>query len=93
MKLESLLGRIIRSSGVEDEHIVRLDVVSIYLLQTLSDAGMFAHMCFKGGISLRRIFARRPSRFSMDLDFVDASYEQLTGTGLTAKVFLPGWDC
>jgi predicted nucleotidyltransferase component of viral defense system len=81
---ESLLGRIIRSSGVEDERIVRIDVISVYLLQALSEAGLFDHMCFKGGNSLRKIFARRPSRFSMDLDFVDASYEHLSDTGLKA---------
>lgn len=85
MITESLLGRIIQSSGIEDERIVRLDVMSVYLLQALSEAGMFTHMCFKGGNSLRKIFARRPSRFSLDLDFVDASYEQLTDTGLTAS--------
>jgi predicted nucleotidyltransferase component of viral defense system len=82
---ESLLGRIIQSSGIEDERIVRLDVMSVYLLQALSEASMFDHMCFKGGNSLRKIFARRPSRFSQDLDFVDASYEQLTDTGLTTS--------
>lgn len=81
---ESILGRIIKSSGVEDERIVRIDVISVYLLQALSESGMFNHMCFKGGNSLRKIFARRPSRFSMDLDFVDASYEQISDTGLNA---------
>jgi predicted nucleotidyltransferase component of viral defense system len=81
---ESILGRIIQSAGVEDERIVRIDVISVYLLQALTDAGMFNHMCFKGGNSLRKIFARRPSRFSMDLDFVDASYEQLSDNGLKA---------
>lgn len=84
MIAESLLGRIVHSSGLEDERIVRIDVLSVYLLQVLSDAGMFKHMCFKGGNSLRKIFARRPSRFSVDLDFVDASYEQLSDAGLTA---------
>jgi len=72
---ERILGRIINSSGVEDPSIVRLDVISVYLLQAFNDAGMLDHMCFKGGNSLRKIFARRPSRFSLDLDFVDASYE------------------
>jgi predicted nucleotidyltransferase component of viral defense system len=80
---ESILGRTIQSSGIEDERIVRIDVLSVYLLQALSEAGMFSHMYFKGGNSLRKIFARRPSRFSLDLDFVDASYEHLADTGLT----------
>lgn len=84
MITESILGRTIQSSGIEDERIVRIDVLSVYLLQALSEAGMFSHMCFKGGNSLRKIFARRPSRFSLDLDFVDASYEHLADTGLTA---------
>ncbi|MBX9878963.1 MAG: nucleotidyl transferase AbiEii/AbiGii toxin family protein [Candidatus Obscuribacterales bacterium] len=84
MITESILGRIIHSSGVDDERIVRLDVISVYLLQAFNDAGMFDHMCFKGGNSLRKIFARRPSRFSLDLDFVDASYQHLSDAGLTA---------
>ena len=68
MIAESILGHTIQSSGIEDERIVRIDVLSVYLLQALSDAGMFSHMCFKGGNSLRKIFARRPSRFSLNLE-------------------------
>ena len=43
-----------------------------------------------------QVFARQPSRFSRDVDFVDASYDQLTDTGLTAEDYyfkvLEGFD-
>jgi hypothetical protein len=67
--------------------MVRLDVLAVYLLQGLHEAGMLTHMCFKGGNSLRKIFARRPSRFSRDMDFVDASYRQLPDTGISAEEY------
>lgn len=81
---EVTLARIARSAGVEDPSVVRLDVLSVYLLQALHEAAMFGHMAFKGGNSLRKIFARRGSRFSRDLDFVDASYQQLSDEGFRA---------
>lgn len=84
---DTILNRIVHSSGIEDASIVRLDVMAVYLLQGLSDACMFSHMCFKGGNSLRKIFARRPSRFSRDMDFVDASYQQLSDDGLSAEEY------
>lgn len=80
----TILSRIVHSSGIEDASLVRLDVVAVYLLQGLHDSGMFSHMCFKGGNSLRMIFARRPSRFSRDMDFVDASYQQVSDAGFSA---------
>jgi predicted nucleotidyltransferase component of viral defense system len=82
---QTILNRIINSAGIEDASVVLLDVLSVYLLQGLSEASMFDHMCFKGGNSLRKIFARRPSRFSRDLDFVDASYQQLSDPGISAE--------
>jgi len=81
---EVMLARMSRSTGVEDPSVIRLDVLSVYLLQAIQEAGLFAHMAFKGGNSLRKIFARRGSRFSRDLDFVDASYQQLSDEGFKA---------
>jgi predicted nucleotidyltransferase component of viral defense system len=75
---ESIMGRLIKSSGIDDGSLVLLDVLSVYLLQRLNETGMLSHMCFKGGISLRKVFARTPTRFSHDVDFVDASYQQLS---------------
>jgi predicted nucleotidyltransferase component of viral defense system len=93
---ESILGRLIHSSKVQDISLVRLDVIAVYLLQHLHDTGMLEHMCFKGGISLRKVFARQPARFSRDIDFVDASYQQLSDTGVTADEYyfklLEGFD-
>lgn len=75
---DTILNRIVHSSGIEDASIVRLDVMAVYLLQGLSDAGMFSHMCFKGGNSLRKIFARRPSRFSRDTELVKGLRERFS---------------
>ena len=92
----NILGRVVHSSGVQDETLVRLDVLSVYLLERLNETGLLDHMCFKGGISLRKVFARQPSRFSRDVDFVDSSYEQLTDTGLRVEDYyikvLEGFD-
>src|SRR5271163_1303944 len=82
---DTVLTRIVQSSGVADMSLVRLDVLSVYLLEELRQSGMLQHMCFKGGNSLRKIFARRPNRFSKDLDFVDASYHQASDPGITIE--------
>jgi predicted nucleotidyltransferase component of viral defense system len=82
---ESIMGRIFNSSGIDDRQLVWLDVLSVYLLQHLNETGILKQMCFKGGISLRKVFARTPTRFSGDVDFVDASYEQLSDTGSTVE--------
>lgn len=84
---ESILGRLAGSAGIQERALVTLDVMSVYLLQHLNDTGMLSHMCFKGGISLRKVFARIPSRFSRDVDFVDTSYQQLSGPGMTAEEY------
>ena len=84
---ESIMGRVAHSAGIQDRWLVTLDVLSVYLLQHLNETGMLSHMCFKGGISLRKVFARLPSRFSRDVDFVDASYQQLSDIGLSAEEY------
>jgi hypothetical protein len=84
---ESIMGRVAHSAGIQDRWLVTLDVLSVYLLQHLNETGMLSHMCFKGGISLRKVFARLPSRFSRDVDFVDASYQQLSDKGLSAEEY------
>jgi predicted nucleotidyltransferase component of viral defense system len=82
---ESIMGRVAYSAGIQDQWLVTLDVLSVYLLEHLNETGMLNHMCFKGGISLRKVFARIPSRFSRDVDFVDASYQQLSDAGLSIE--------
>jgi predicted nucleotidyltransferase component of viral defense system len=84
---ESIMGRLAHSAGIQDRWLVTLDVLSVYLLQRLNETGMLSHMCFKGGISLRKVFARIPSRFSRDVDFVDASYQQLSDKGLSTEEY------
>lgn len=84
---DSIFGRIVNSAGVQDRSLVLLDVLSVYLLQHLNDTGILDHMCFKGGISLRKVFARTASRFSRDIDFVDASYREHTGKGISIEEY------
>jgi predicted nucleotidyltransferase component of viral defense system len=84
---ENIMGRLMNSASVQERWLVQLDVLSVYLLQHLNQIGMLNHMCFKGGISLRKVFARTPSRFSRDVDFVDISYQQLSDGGITAEEY------
>lgn len=84
---DTVLARIVQSSGIGDASLVRLDVLAVYLLEELRQSGILQHMCFKGGNSLRKIFARRPNRFSRDLDFVDASYHQASDPGITPEEY------
>ena len=60
-----------------------LDVLSVYLLQHLSENRHAEPHVLQGWDLLRKVFARTPSRLSRDVDFVDASY-QLSNEGLTA---------
>ncbi len=82
---ETVLAQIANSSNIGDESLVALDVLSVYLLEELRAAGLLEHICFKGGNSLRKIFARRPARFSRDLDFVDMSYLQSAKAGISPE--------
>ena len=82
---ETVLAQIANSSNIGDDSLVALDVLSVYLLEELRAAGLFEYICFKGGNSLRKIFARRPARFSRDLDFVDMSYLQPAQAGVSPE--------
>jgi hypothetical protein len=42
---ESIMGRVAHSAGIQDRWLVTLDVLSVYLLQRLSESGMLSYMC------------------------------------------------
>jgi predicted nucleotidyltransferase component of viral defense system len=42
-------------------------------MRVLADAGLLAHLAFKGGTAIRKIFLGNQGRFSLDLDFTMAS--------------------
>lgn len=46
-----------------------VDIAQDLLLRELSDVGLMADLVFKGGTSLRKLYAGSAGRFSLDLDF------------------------
>jgi len=60
------------NSGV-DLDIAEREVVLTYVMKVLCDAGILAHLAFKGGTAIRKIFLGNQGRFSLDLDFTMVS--------------------
>jgi predicted nucleotidyltransferase component of viral defense system len=60
------------NSGV-DLDIAEREVVLTYVMKVLCDAGFLAHLAFKGGTAIRKIFLGNQGRFSLDLDFTMVS--------------------
>lgn len=58
-----------KSSGLRDKLVAERDVVLTYALRALEDAGVSAHLAFKGGTCLRKTVFGSAGRFSEDLDF------------------------
>ena len=56
-------------SGLRDMMIAEKEIVLTFLLQLLSERGIFARLAFKGGTCLRKMFIGSQGRFSTDLDF------------------------
>jgi predicted nucleotidyltransferase component of viral defense system len=61
--------RFATESGLRDIMIAEREIVLTYLLQLLSERGLFAKLAFKGGTCLRKMIAGSQGRFSTDLDF------------------------
>jgi predicted nucleotidyltransferase component of viral defense system len=60
------------NAGV-DLDIAEREVILTYVMKVLSDAGLLAHLAFKGGTAIRKIFLGNQGRFSLDLDFTMVS--------------------
>jgi len=52
-----------------DLDIAEREIVLTYVLRILSDAGLLAHLAFKGGTAIRKLYLGSSGRFSLDLDF------------------------
>mgnify|MGYP006286495645 CR=1 FL=1 len=56
-----------------DLDIAEREVVLTYVLHVLHDEGLFAHLAFKGGTAIRKLYLGGVGRFSLDLDFTAIS--------------------
>lgn len=64
-----------------DLHRAQQDVVLLYALSRLHDAGVLDHLLFKGGTYLRKMVLGNQGRFSEDLDFTNNGLDgDLTAT-------------
>ena len=50
-------------------HLLEKDVWVVWTLATLFGSDLGEHLVFKGGTSLRKLYAGNQGRFSLDLDF------------------------
>ena len=56
-------------AGVDGRHAAVIDIAQDLLLRELHLRGVLAALAFKGGTSLRKLYAGNQGRFSLDLDF------------------------
>ncbi|MCL2654341.1 MAG: nucleotidyl transferase AbiEii/AbiGii toxin family protein [Coriobacteriia bacterium] len=73
MAINVQLGHIARhtpkGSGAQGREAAIIDVAQDLLLRHLHEVGILDDLVFKGGTALRKLFAGRAGRFSLDLDF------------------------
>ena len=60
-------------AGVDGRDAAVIDIAQDLLLRELHDRGILDALAFKGGTSLRKLYAGNQGRFSLDLDFSVAS--------------------
>lgn len=77
MTITLTVGRIARhtppGAGVDGRDAAVIDIAQDLLLRELHSRGALDRMVFKGGTSLRKLYAGNQGRFSLDLDFSVAS--------------------
>lgn len=62
-------------SGAPGREAAIIDIAQDFLLSYLEDCGKMEHVCLKGGTAIRKFYAGREGRFSLDLDFsIDDQY-------------------
>jgi len=61
-----------QGAGAQGRGAAIIDVAQDLLLRHLSDIGLADKLAFKGGTSLRKLYAGSDGRFSLDLDFAIA---------------------
>ena len=60
-------------AGVDGRDAAVIDIAQDLLLRELHGRGVLDALAFKGGTSLRKLYAGNQGRFSLDLDFSVAS--------------------
>jgi len=58
-----------QGSGAQGRGAAIIDIAQDLLLRELSSLGLTDRLAFKGGTSLRKLYAGNNGRFSLDLDF------------------------
>ncbi len=58
-----------RGAGAQGHDAAIVDIAQDLLLRDLHEKGVLAPLAFKGGTSLRKLYAGNAGRFSLDLDF------------------------
>ena len=62
-------------SGAPGREAAIIDIAQDFLLSYLEDSGKMDRVCLKGGTAIRKFYAGREGRFSLDLDFsIDDQY-------------------
>lgn len=62
-------------SGAPGREAAIIDIAQDLLLSYLEDAGKMDEICIKGGTAIRKLYAGKEGRFSLDLDFsIDNEY-------------------
>lgn len=56
-------------SGAPGREAAIIDIAQDFLLSYLEDCGEMGHVCLKGGTAIRKFYAGKEGRFSLDLDF------------------------
>lgn len=66
-------------SGAPGREAAIIDIAQDFLLSYLEDSGKMDRVSLKGGTAIRKFYAGREGRFSLDLDFsIDDQYSDLT---------------
>lgn len=62
-------------SGAPGREAAIIDIAQDFLLSHLENCGKMDHVCLKGGTAIRKFYAGKEGRFSLDLDFsIDDQY-------------------
>jgi len=75
-------------AGAQGREAAIIDVAQDLLLRHLHEKGILAHLVFKGGTALRKLYAGNAGRFSLDLDFSVAAIGE-SGDDILIKII----DC
>ena len=61
--------------GAPGREAAIIDIAQDFLLSHLEECGKMEHVCLKGGTAIRKLYAGKEGRFSLDLDFsIDDMY-------------------